>query len=210
MIPKPEKWQDRRSLSFRIYFGIYLVRRREILKQAIALSRVQDDKKNMISIVASIDEKRGVGKNGDLLFKFPQDTKRAKDLTMGHPVIMGRRTYDSIPEKFRPLPGRTNIVVTRNKQQEIRGAIVVGSLEEAIEKAKENPGAEEIIVFGGGQIWKEAFEKDLVDVLHLTLVKGDYGADTFFPEYESKFTKVLSKEEGASGSFEYTFLDLSR
>lgn len=172
----------------------------------------------MVTIVAAIDSKRGLGKNNDLLFKFPADMKRVRELTMGHPVIMGRRTYDSIPENLRPLKGRTNIVVTRDLDYEthdnptsgVGQAIIVHSLGEAIQQAKKSTGFEEIIVFGGGQIFKEAIDQNLVDVLHLTIVKGDFGADTFFPEYEDKFKKVLSKESGTDGAYEYTFVDLSR
>src|SRR5579859_2499779 len=147
-----------------------------------------------VSIIAAMDEKRGIGKNNDLLFKIPEDFTRMRNLTMGHPIIMGRKTFESIG---RVLPKRTNIVVTRDSGCQIEGAIVVNSLDEAILKAQESEGAEEIIIFGGGQIFKEALEKGLVDRLHLTIVKGDYGADTFFPEY-SAFTKVITREEGSS------------
>jgi|SRR5581483_3608208 len=164
----------------------------------------------MISIVAAIDEKRGLGKNNDLLFRIKEDMQRFKTLTEYHPVIMGRKTWDSIPSKYRPLPNRANIVVTRDQNAEINGALVVHSLEEALEKAKESDGASEICIVGGGQIFKEAIEKDLVDVLHLTIVKGDYGADTFFPGYEYKFKTIISEQKGASEGYEYTFLDLSR
>lgn len=162
----------------------------------------------MISIVAAIDEKRGLGKNNDLLFKIPQDFERMKRLTMGHPIIMGRKTFESIG---RVLPGRTNIVVSRRTNELIHSEDLVfaTSLEEAIEIAKKSPGSSEIIIFGGGQIFKEALERDLVDVLHLTVVEGDYGADTFFPDY-SKFTKVISEQKGNSGDFIYTFLDLGK
>lgn len=167
----------------------------------------------MVSIVAAIDEKRGLGKNNDLLFHIPEDMKHFKDLTLGHPVIMGRKTWDSIPENRKPLPNRRNIVVTRDSTQVEKGSIgpeFAESLENAIELAKTGPGSEEICIVGGGQIFKEAIERDLVNVLHLTIVKGDYGADVFFPEYEEKFKKVLGRQEGRSGEYEYTFLDLSR
>lgn len=169
------------------------------------------DKKSMISILAAIDSKRGLGKNNDLLFKIPADFERMKKITMGHPIIMGRRTFESIG---RVLPGRTNIIITRDLGFKINDlgkgdARIVRSLEEAIQLAKEKPGSEEIIIFGGGQIFTEAVEKDLVDVLHLTVVEGDYGADTFFPDY-SKYDKVLSEEKGESNEYRFTFLDLAK
>lgn len=168
---------------------------------------------NMISIVAAIDSKRGLGKNNDLLFKIPEDFKRMQKLTMGHPIIMGRRTFESIG---RILPGRTNIVITKNSDFQLpktpQGyalqSYVVGSLEEAIEIAKKSPGSEEIIIFGGGQIFTEAIEKDLVDVLHLTVADGDFGADTFFPDY-SRYIET-NREEREDENYKFTFLDLAR
>ncbi len=168
-----------------------------------------------ISIIVAIDEKRGIGKNNDLLFKIPGDFKRMRSLTTGHPIIMGRKTFESIG---RVLPHRTNIIVTRDPSYKVEGAIVAGSLEEAIKMANKeeldsrlrgNDSEGEIFIFGGGQIFKEALEKNLVDRLYLTIVQGDYGADTFFPDY-SAFTKVINKEEHESDGYIYTFLDLEK
>lgn len=168
----------------------------------------------MISIIAAIDERRGLGKNNDLLFRIPEDFERMKKLTMGHPIIMGRKTFESIG---RVLPNRTNIVVTRDKSfdprkfcsSEICDVLGVGSLEEALRVAKKSPGNDEIIIFGGGQVFKEAMDKNLVDRLYLTIVEGDYGADTFFPDY-SMFDKVISEQKGQSGEYSYKFLDLEK
>nr|AIA18298.1 Dihydrofolate reductase [uncultured bacterium] len=165
----------------------------------------------MISIVAAMDTKRGIGKNNDLLFKIPEDFVRMKKLTEGHPIIMGRRTFESIG---RILPNRYNIVITRDPDFEFPGlsgdrGTIVGSLEEAVTAAKRAPGSEEIIIFGGGQIFTEAVEKGLVDILHLTIVDGDFGADTFFPDY-SQFTKILDEESGQSGEYHYRFVDLAK
>lgn len=167
----------------------------------------------MISIIAAIDSKRGLGKNNDLLFRIPEDFKRMKRLTLGHPLIMGRKTFESIG---RVLPNRTNIVVTRDKSfdprkfcsSEICDVLGVGSLEEALSVAKKSPGSEEVFIFGGGQIFKEAIEKGLVDVLHLTIVEGDYGADTFFPDY-SEF-KIVSEEKHEDENYKYSFLTLNK
>ncbi len=164
----------------------------------------------MISIIAAIDSKRGLGKNNDLLFKIPQDFERMKKITTGHPLVMGRKTFESIGRK---LPGRTSIVVTRDANS-LKGLayqpdVIVASLEDGIEAAKSAPGNDEIIIFGGGQIFTEAVEKDLVDVLHLTVVEGDYNADTFFPDY-SRYDKELFREEGESNDYRFTFLDLTK
>jgi dihydrofolate reductase len=166
----------------------------------------------MISIVAALDEKRGIGKNNDLLFRIPEDFERMKALTSGHPVIMGRRTFESIG---RVLPNRTNIVISRNKDAvhhtlvyDTPQVVICSSLEEAITEAKKAPGNEEIIIFGGGQVFKEALGKGLVDKLFLTVVEGDFGADTFFPEYPG--FKVIKEEKRESGGYKYRFLTLER
>ena len=160
----------------------------------------------LISIIVAIDDKRGIGKNNDLLFKIPEDFKRMKELTSDHPIILGRRTFESIG---RLLPNRTNIIVTRDHNFKVDGAVVANSLEEALRQAQgEN---EEIFIFGGGQIFKEALEKGLVDRLYLTLVKGDYGADTFFPDYEKfGFTKIIEQEDKESDGYQYSFLTLEK
>jgi len=161
-----------------------------------------------VSIIVAIDEKRGIGKNNDLLFKISEDFKRMKSLTTGHAIIMGRRTFESIG---RVLPNRTNIIVTHDPDFNIAGATMSFSLEDALEKAKESPGAEEIFIFGGGQIFKEALEKGLVDRLYLTIVKGDYGADTFFPDYSQfGFTKKIEEEARESDGHQYSFVTLEK
>src|SRR5581483_10637734 len=135
----------------------------------------------MISIIVSIDDKRGIGKNNDLLVKIPEDLKRLREITTGHSLIMGRKTFESLG---RLLPNRTHIVITRDKNSlkhlSYQPQEIVSTLEEGLEVAKNYPGAEEMFVFGGGQIFRQALEKGLVDRLYLTIIKGDYDADTFF------------------------------
>lgn len=173
-----------------------------------------------MSIIAAIDEKRGLGKNNDLLFKIPEDFKRLRSLTNGHPLVMGRKTFASLG---RLLPHRSHIVITRDPSSlnslTYQPEAVVSSLEDGLEKAKQieaqtllrqgSGGQGEIFIFGGGQIFTEAVETGVVDRLYLTLVKGDYGADTFFPDY-SQYTKVINKEDRAADGYEYTFLDLEK
>lgn len=166
--------------------------------------------KTRISIIAAIDEKRGLGKNNDLLFKIPEDMKRLRMLTNGHPLVMGRKTFESLG---RLLPNRSHIVITHDpaslKTLSYQPETIVGSLEEGIDKAKTFPGADEIFIFGGGQIFTEAVEKNVVDRLYLTVVKGNFDADTFFPDY-SMFAKVLKKDEQESDGYTFTFFDLER
>ncbi len=159
----------------------------------------------MLNIIAAIDSKRGLGKDNQLLFKIKEDFVRMKKLTSGHPIIMGRKTFESIG---RPLPNRTNIVITRDQGYSSEGIKVVHSLDQAIDMAKNEPGGEEVFIFGGGQIFKEAMP--MVVKLYLTVVEGDYGADTFFPEYEKDFTKTVFEQEGQEGDYKYKFIDLER
>ena len=164
--------------------------------------------KPRISIIVAIDEKRGIGKRNDLLVKIPEDFKRMRELTSGHAIIMGRKTFESIGHV---LPNRTNIIITRDIHFTIEGAIVCSSLEEGLEKAKGGPGDDEIFIFGGRQIFQESLEKGLVDRLYLTVVKGDYGADTFFPEYEQfGFTNSIEKVERKADGYQYTFITLEK
>lgn len=158
----------------------------------------------MISIIVAMDSMRGIGKGNALLFKIPADFERMKNLTLGHPIIMGRKTFESIG---RVLPNRTNIVITSNTDYEVEGAVVVNSLEMAIEAAKDADGGSEIFIFGGGQIFKESLEKGLVDKLYLTIVEGDYHADTFFPEYPG--FKIISEENREEGDYRFKFVELT-
>jgi dihydrofolate reductase len=151
-----------------------------------------------------MDEKRGIGKKNALMWHIPGELPRFKQITTGHPVIMGRKTFESIG---RVLPGRTNIIVTQNPQFQAQECRIVSSLDEAIEIAKKEAGADEIFIIGGGQIYKQAMEKGIVDRLYLTIVEGDFGADTFFPDY-SNFTKVISEESHSDGEYKYKFLTL--
>lgn len=143
----------------------------------------------MISIIAVIGKNRELGKDGKLLWHVPGDLPRFKKITTGHPVIMGRKTYESIGK---PLPGRTNIVISHSLKDP--NVTVVDALENAIEIAKKSPGADEIFVIGGGQIFSQAI--DIADRLYLTIVDKTADADTFFPDY-SEFARIISQD----GSF---------
>lgn len=162
-----------------------------------------------ISIIAAIGKNRELGKNNKLLWHIPEDFKRFKALTSGHPIIMGRKTWDSLPLK--PLPNRTNIVISRNPVSSARRRLAepAGSVEEALREAQGKPGSEEVFIIGGGQIYKQAIKEGLVDKLYLTIVDGDFDADTFFPDY-SEFKKVASKEEHDNGEYKYKFLELEK
>lgn len=144
-----------------------------------------------INIIVAITHKnRAIGKDtGELLFRISDDLKRFKSLTSGHPIIMGRKTYESIGK---PLPDRTNVVVTRNSDFRAEGCVVVSSLEEALEKGREID-SEELFVIGGGEIYKQALP--YTDRLYMTIVESDAEGDVFFPDWQKDFKKEISREE---------------
>src|SRR5581483_3024436 len=137
--------------------------------------------------------------------RISDDLKRFKNLTMGHPIIFGRKTFASIGK---PLPGRTNIVISRNSDFKAEGCIVVSSLEEAIEKAKQIDS--EIFIGGGGEIYKQALP--LANKLYLTIVDSDAEGNVFFPDWTKDFTKELFREErfDEKTGLKYTWIDLER
>lgn len=152
----------------------------------------QFDKNFMkVSIIAAIGHNREIGANNELLWHLPNDMQFFKETTEHHHVIMGRMNYESIPARYRPLPRRTNIVITRNTEYEAPECYITESLIEAIEIARNNE-EEEAFVIGGGQIYEWALRENLVGRMYLTHVEGEFPeADTFFPgfnvdEWESK------------------------
>jgi dihydrofolate reductase len=166
---------------------------------------------NKVSIIVAMDEKRGIGKEGTLPFHVPEDSRRVKELTTGHPLVMGRKTFESLG---RLLPNRTHIVVTRDPASlnhlSYHPDDAVASVADGIYEAQEEPGSDEIFIFGGGQIYKEALEQGLVDKLYLTIVEGDYGADTFFPEYVDLGFKVTKEESREADGYRYKFVDMEK
>lgn len=170
--------------------------------------------KPIVAAVVAIGKNRELGKEGKLLWHIPDDLKRFKHLTLGHPIIMGRKTFESIVGYTGgPLPERTNIVITRHPEQMIENVsqssdvVVVGSLEEGIEKAKQLD-AEEIHIGGGAEIYKQALP--FITKLYLTLIDDSKEADTFFPDYEKEFTKKVFEEQHEWNGLKYRWVDLER
>lgn len=157
-----------------------------------------------ICIVAAVSEKNlAIGKDNKLPWRIPEDLRRFKELTTGHVVVMGRKTFESIGK---PLPNRINIVVTRIETFEAPGCIVCHSLNEAIETARKDE-QEKVFIIGGGKVYNAAI--GLADKLYLTLVEGEFEGDTFFPDY-SNFKRVVSEKAGESGNLRFRFLELER
>ena len=131
-----------------------------------------------LSLIVAMAENRVIGRNNDLPWKIPEDLKHFKALTMGKPIIMGRKTFESIG---RPLPGRTNIVITRNDDWDAEGVNIVDTVEAAIDEAAEE-GAEEAMIIGGAAIYEQTL--DLADRIYLTEVMDEFEGDTFFPDLD--------------------------
>ena len=161
-----------------------------------------------ISIVAAIGRNREIGHGNELLWHIPEDLKRFKQLTLGHPIILGRKTFESIVTILKkPLPGRTNIVVTRDPVWNFEGVVVTHSLEEALEKARKID-QKEIFIGGGAQVWAEALPQ--VDRLYVTLIDDTKEGDTYFPPYEHLFTKKVFEEVHNHNGLKYSWVNLEK
>lgn len=158
-----------------------------------------------LEIVVAVDENWGIGKDNQLLWHLPADLKHFKNITSGHPVIMGRKTYESIG---RALPNRRNVVISRQTSLQIEGVEVVHSLEEALALL-----AQEAVVFiiGGAQIYRESVQK--VDKIHLTKVHHLFNADAFFPALDPQVWEETNREThqpDEKNAFSYTFSTYSK
>jgi dihydrofolate reductase len=141
-----------------------------------------------VTLIAAVASNGAIGKDNHLLWQLPEDMQRFKALTLGHVVLMGRKTWESLPVKFRPLPGRRNIVVSRNSAYQALGATVVLNLNDAISAAAN----ESIFVIGGAEIYKQALL--LSDRLELTEVDDDPAGDAFFPALDHQHWKEIARE----------------
>jgi dihydrofolate reductase len=142
-----------------------------------------------ISLIVAASENNVIGKNNTIPWRLPADIKFFKDKTMGHCIITGRKNYESIPEKYRPLPGRTNIVITRNKELHIIGAIVVNSIDAAIKEAEMRKETECFII-GGGEIFRQALNRS--GRIYLTRIHQHFEGDVFFPELNKAEWKEIT------------------
>jgi dihydrofolate reductase len=159
----------------------------------------------MISLIAALQKDRGIGYQGKLPWRIPEDLKHFKELTTGHPIIMGRKTYESIGK---PLPGRTNIVVSTQPREYGHDIISATSIESALEAAKQAEGSDEIFVIGGSSIYQAALP--FADTLYLTLVEATEPVDTYFPAYEKEFPVESSRNSRTEGPIAYHFTTRTR
>jgi len=154
----------------------------------------------MIILIAAVAENNALGKNNDLLWHLPDDFKRFKEITSGHHIIMGRKTFESFPK---PLPNRTHVIITRQKDYQYEGCIIVQDLEKAIAACPKN---ENIFVIGGGEIYSQSIH--LADQLDITRVHQSFEADVFFPFIDPEIwelTSEISNYKDEKHLYDYTF-----
>lgn len=147
-----------------------------------------------ISIIVAVSINGVIGKDNKLPWHLPADMAFFKEKTNGHCVITGRKNYESIPEKYRPLPNRTNIVITRQKDYKAPGAIVVHSIEEAMVEAQKTSHPE-IFIIGGAEIYNQALALDFVDTIYLTQIHYVFEGDTYFPELHGEAWHEIANED---------------
>jgi dihydrofolate reductase len=159
-----------------------------------------------LSLVAAVARGGVIGRGGKLPWHLPEDMARFRKVTTGHPVVMGRRTWDSLPDRFRPLPGRRNVVVTRNERWAADGAERAGSLDDALELLEDTP---QVFVIGGGELFAGALP--LADELRLTEIDLEVAGDTFFPSWDRDGFEEVSREEHVTDTgIRYSFVTYSR
>lgn len=158
----------------------------------------------MVSIIVAIANDGAIGRNGDLICHISADLKRFKELTMGNTILMGRKTFESLPK--RPLPGRKNVVITRNRDYNPEGVVVLDDLEKAL---KTLGTAENIFIIGGGEIYRQSLQyTDRLFVTHINITAAD--ADTFFPEINLSEWTVENESEtftDPKSGITYRFID---
>ncbi len=159
----------------------------------------------MIILIAAVAENYALGKNNDLLWHLPLDFKRFKEITSGHYIIMGRKTFESFP---RPLPNRTHVIITRQKDFKYEGCIVAQDLEKAIAICPKN---EDIFIIGGGEIYAQSIH--LADQLDITRVHHSFDADVYFPKIDPEVWELISETFNSKDEkhlFDYTFQKYTR
>ncbi len=164
-----------------------------------------------VSMVVAASDNNAIGLKGNLLWRLPDDMQFFKDVTWGHYVLMGRKSWEALPEKYRPLPGRKNIVVTRQKDFKATGCEIVDNIDAGITLAEKN-GENELMIIGGGEIYHQALDK--TNRIYLTRVHHVFeNADAYFPELNKNDWKEVSKKEyhtDARHQYAFDFLVFER
>jgi dihydrofolate reductase len=157
----------------------------------------------MVNLIVAVSKNGIIGGNNTLLWKLPEDLKRFKYLTFGSNVIMGRKTFESIGK---PLPGRNNIIITRDKKYKTPGCIIVNSLENAILKSDKN---KKVFIIGGSQIYKEALSAGFVDKIYLTYIDKEFEGDAYFNFNDSIYIET-ERDDREISEFKYSFITYER
>ncbi|MFA5060563.1 MAG: dihydrofolate reductase [Candidatus Omnitrophota bacterium] len=172
-------------------------------------------------IIVAVDKKFGIGRDGTIPWQLSDDLKHFKAITTAtrsldkkNAVIMGRKTWESLPDKFRPLPGRINLVLTKSKGFSLpEGVLQAGSFEAALSLLSTEPwktSVEKVFVIGGGQIFAEALKSNQTSTIYLTQILEDFHCDTFFPHFDKNFKKIFISPHFLSKSLKYFFTIFSR
>jgi dihydrofolate reductase len=160
-----------------------------------------------VSLIVAVDLEGGIGRDNDLMWHLPADMQFFKETTKGQIVVMGRKNYDSIPEKFRPLPGRQNVILTRNQSFQADDCLVFHSLNECFVHF-ENENTRTLFIIGGGEVYRLALVSELLQEMFITTVNKVYGADTFFPEFDETLwekSKIGYHEADDKHEVDFTF-----
>ncbi len=159
-----------------------------------------------LSLVAAVARGGVIGRGGGVPWQIPEDMRRFRALTVGHPVVMGRRTWDSLPERFRPLPGRRNVVLTRDPDWSAAGAERAGSIDDALRLLGEAP---KVFVIGGGEVYASALP--LADELLLTEIDAEVEGDTAFPPFDrSEFEETSRESHVSQNGMSFSFVTYAR
>ena len=164
-----------------------------------------------IKLIVAASENNVIGIENGLPWNLPDDMNFFKRKTLNSVVIMGRKNYLSIPEKFRPLKNRTNIIITKNTGFKAKDCVVTNSLEKAIELGEKEK--KDIFIIGGGMVYQYAIQNELVDLIYLTRVHAKIKGDTFFPKINMKIWKILNQKKHKKDNkhkYDFTFFTLQK
>ncbi|MEM9894848.1 MAG: dihydrofolate reductase [Bacteroidota bacterium] len=163
-----------------------------------------------VSMIAAMGSNRVIGKDNDIPWSLPDDFKFFRDTTKGHHVIMGRKNWESLPHKFKPLPYRTNIIITRQEKYIAEGAIVVASMEDALQVAEKDE-QQELFIIGGGEIYQMALP--LANKIYLTEIHQDFKGSVFFPNFSQETWKEISRvkhQQDEKHAYAFDFVQYNR
>jgi dihydrofolate reductase len=164
-----------------------------------------------ISLVVAVAENGVIGKDNQLVWHLRDDMKFFKELTTGHVILTGRKNYESIPEKFRPLPNRVNCIMTRNANYDAPGAVIFPDFQSWMAAFQEDE--RELFIIGGGEIYRQAIEQDIVDEMYITHVHAQPDGDTFFPNFDTeKWEKeiILRQQKDERNEFDFVVVKFVR